>query len=330
MKAEELLLRDYIHKVYHFNVPRYQRTYSWSEEQCELLLKDILRAGEKSKKHFLGCIITVNKGTAIDQPVLIIDGQQRILTTMLLLEAMARSIDANEQDFGEVKSNSLRRIMCNKDEGETAAPKISLSGDDRKHLSELIDGDRSDSGNQSNIIKNFDFFANEISELQDEAAANLHEGLLRLEVVSIKLDESFDNPQQVFEDMNFKGKGLGASDLVRNHMLMDLSLDEQENLYNKLLLPMETCLHVGQKNWLEDFLFDYLVVKKAKSIGQKGKVQRIYDKFREFRTESSLTREGLLKDMKSYSGFYSDIVNPTQGKTPPSAYCFMLSRTGSA
>lgn len=309
MKAEELLLRDYIDKIYHFNVPRYQRTYSWSKEQCELLWQDLLQAGENDKKHFLGCIITVNKGTAIDQPVLIIDGQQRILTTMLLLEAMARSIDANEKSFGEVKSSSLRRIMCNKDDEGTAAPKISLSGDDRKHFSELIDGDRSESGLQSNIIKNFDFFSEEISKLSDKAAANLHEGLLKLEVVSIKLNENHDNPQQVFEDMNFKGKGLGASDLVRNHMLMDLSLEEQETLHNKFLLPMETCLHVGQKNWLEDFLFDYLVVKKAQSVGQKGKAQRIYNEFRTFRKEVHFSREELLKDMKTHSGFYADIVD---------------------
>lgn len=289
-----------------------------------MLWRDILQSGENGTQHFLGCIITVNKGTAIDQPVLIIDGQQRILTTMLLLEAMARSIDAGEQSFGGVKSSSLRRIMNKKDDEGEEAPKISLSGNDRKHFSELMEGDRSDSSDQSNIIKNFDFFAEEISKLTDEGATNLHEGLLGLEVVSIKLDENSDNPQQVFEDMNFKGKGLEATDLVRNHMLMDLPLDRQETLHNKFLLPLETCLRMGQKNWLEDFLIDYLVVKKAKGVAQKGKTKRIYDEFRTFRKEVGLSREELLKDMKTYSEFYADLADPRLENTPPLSLFYAL------
>lgn len=326
MKAEQQQLLKYIKSIDRFDVPRYQRPYSWSEEQCELLWNDIMQAGENGKMHFLGCIICINDGLAVEQPVLIIDGQQRVLTMILLLEAMARSIDANDEKFDNVKSSHLREIIGAKDDDGNVNYKITFSGDDQKHFDDLVNDERSDYSNQSKIIKNFDFFLEKINKATDEEARNFHKGLLDLQMVAIFLDDKTDNPQQVFEDMNFKGERLGASDLVRNHMLMDLSLSQQERLHKRLMLPLEACLRKGQKNWLEDFLIDYLVVKRAKRAAQKGKAQRIYDQFREFHQEASLTREGLLKDMKSYSGFYSDLVEPIPGKTPP--YCFMPLRIG--
>lgn len=45
-------------------------------------------------------------------------------------------------------------------------------------------------------------------------------GLQRLEVVSVTLDQDCDEPQLVFESMNSTGLDLETSDLVRNYMLM--------------------------------------------------------------------------------------------------------------
>lgn len=318
MKAKGLSLQDYIEKVHHFNVPRYQRAYSWSKEQCELLWEDILLAGEKDTKHFLGCIICVDDESPIDQNYLIIDGQQRIMTTMLLLEAIARSIDANDKSFGDVKSRALRDIMCREDEDGKLTYKISLSENDQKHFDALIDREYSTASKKSQIIKNFNFFTGEIRKLEGEGAKNLYNGLSGLQVVAIRLNFNFDKPQQVFEDMNFKGKGLRASDLVRNHMLMDFPLEKQETLYKRFMLPMETCLHKGKKDQLEDFLRDYLVVKKAEGVAQKSNIKRIYDEFRTtFRSEDNFAKEELLKDMRIYSEFYADLVTPDRDSTPP-------------
>ncbi len=79
-----------------FTIPIYQRTYSWTDEQCEQLWKDIKRTGESNemKGHFVGSIVYIQHGLfPAGGPVelLVIDGQQRLTTLSLLLIALAKA-----------------------------------------------------------------------------------------------------------------------------------------------------------------------------------------------------------------------------------------------
>lgn len=78
-----------------FVIPVYQRPYSWDEEQCEQLWDDILYVGNRPQdRHFTGSVVWVQDGTFSAsgiQPMLLIDGQQRI-TTLTLLIAAARGL----------------------------------------------------------------------------------------------------------------------------------------------------------------------------------------------------------------------------------------------
>lgn len=76
-----------------FIVLVYQRPYSWDEEQCEQLWNDVLAVGRRGHgQHFTGSVVWIQHGLtkAIKaNPVLLIDGQQRIATIELLLVALA-------------------------------------------------------------------------------------------------------------------------------------------------------------------------------------------------------------------------------------------------
>lgn len=77
-----------------FVVPVYQRPYSWGREQCVQLWNDILASGRhRDVPHFTGSIVTIQDGSLSEAgvaPLLLIDGQQRITTIMLILMALAR------------------------------------------------------------------------------------------------------------------------------------------------------------------------------------------------------------------------------------------------
>ena len=101
MKATETKLLTLLQKSNQFTIPIYQRTYSWGKQQCLTLWNDIIRCGRDDfiHSHFLGSIVYVE---AEQQQVsafntnLVIDGQQRLTSMLLLLEALARKMESEE------------------------------------------------------------------------------------------------------------------------------------------------------------------------------------------------------------------------------------------
>ena len=91
-----------------FFIPPYQRNYEWDTEQCEVLWKDIVNTAQKNKnsdskqyKHFFGTVTFFESDHHFDEPakLVLIDGQQRITSTMLFLLAVRDKIqDTNKKE----------------------------------------------------------------------------------------------------------------------------------------------------------------------------------------------------------------------------------------
>src|ERR1041384_7242535 len=101
MKATEAKFLEFLKKAPQFVIPIYQRTYSWTEKECRQLWDDILRTGRKDSvsAHFVGSIVYVEQGlyqVSSQSPLLVIDGQQRLTTVTLLIEALARALGDSE------------------------------------------------------------------------------------------------------------------------------------------------------------------------------------------------------------------------------------------
>lgn len=85
-----------------FSIPVYQRNYTWEEENCEKLLQDIVSISQNKKTHFMGSITYILQWKEDKerfrqlQEFVIIDGQQRITTLMLLLKAIETKIQDEE------------------------------------------------------------------------------------------------------------------------------------------------------------------------------------------------------------------------------------------
>src|SRR5205807_8811901 len=97
MNAIQAKFREFLKKSPQFVVPIYQRTYSWTERECRQLWDDILRTGRDDtiSAHFMGSIVYVEKGlyqVSSQSPLLVIDGQQRVTTASLLIEALDRAV----------------------------------------------------------------------------------------------------------------------------------------------------------------------------------------------------------------------------------------------
>ena len=314
MDARADSLRGRIELVPQFRVPCYQRPYSWETEECKELWDDILESGKRSgggrAKHFLGCLICIkeNDEDEWEQPVLIIDGQQRITTMLLLFEALARSIENEEKDFGAITVPSLRKLIFNDSGRSDDRLRIRLSGDDQKVFADLMNQIDCSNDKQSNIVENFNFFTDQIKELSQEDVNYFSKGLAGLRVVAILLSHTDDDPQYVFESMNSKGKDLSVTDLARNYLLMKLTPQKQEIFHKKYWLQIANNLKCKEEDFTEQFLRDYLICQKGEGVGKSTK--RIYEQFKKRHEKSELKIEEFLQELLIYSDFYSRIVCP--------------------
>ncbi|MEG4491492.1 DUF262 domain-containing protein [Microcoleus sp. D3_18_C4] len=92
MKASETSLRNLLEGTKQFQIPLFQRPYSWTEEKWETLWEDLMKLynDEVEGSYFLGAIVTQSIAGTADgiSPYLVIDGQQRLITLTILLAAM--------------------------------------------------------------------------------------------------------------------------------------------------------------------------------------------------------------------------------------------------
>ena len=120
MDAHKLwMLRDFIgtNKVL-FRIPVYQRNYDWSESNCNRLLDDIYDIMQSGDKHFLGTIVfmAAKSGGFALQEYIIIDGQQRLTTLMLILKALSVVAESVGDDcYHEIEEQYLHNKYCDEE-----------------------------------------------------------------------------------------------------------------------------------------------------------------------------------------------------------------------
>jgi uncharacterized protein with ParB-like and HNH nuclease domain/predicted transport protein len=306
MKATEAKLLEFLKKSPQFVIPIYQRTYSWTERECLQLWNDILRTGRSDEvsAHFIGSIVYVEKGlyqVSSQSPLLVIDGQQRLTTVTLLIEALARAVGDSEPLDGFSAKKLRSYYLQNPLEDGERRYKLILSQTDKPSLMNLIDQQPPPTEHSLRIEANFALFKNWIRGNQKDLEV-LCKGLAKLMIVDIALNRDQDNPQLIFESMNSTGRELSQADLIRNFVLMGLEPQLQTQLYQQYWRPMEVAF--GQEayaTYFDTFMRHYLTVKT----GDIPNVNKVYDAFK---TYSHIPKAGgvsqLVSDLRSYAGYY--------------------------
>lgn len=307
MKATEAKLLEFLKKSSQFIIPIYQRIYSWKEKECQQLWDDILSSGENDdiNAHFIGSVVYVEKGlysVSSQNPLLVIDGQQRLTTITLLIAALAEMIGDQEliDDFSRNKLKGY--YLTNPLESDEKFYKLVLSQTDDKSLKAIIKGTEQPNDKSIRVVNNFEFFKSQLAKLDD--LKPVCKGLAKLMIVDISLDRERDNPQLIFESMNSTGKELSQADLIRNYILMGQEPTVQKNLYEQYWRPME--LAFGQQaysDYFDNFMRHFLTVKTR----EIPKVNEVYEAFKQYSMRSSVANqdiEHLVKEIKNYAIYF--------------------------
>lgn len=306
MKATEAKLLEFLKKSPQFVIPIYQRTYSWTERECRQLWDDILRTGhtDSVSAHFVGSIVYVEKGlyqVSSQSPLLVIDGQQRLTTVTLLIEALARAVGDSEPLDGFSAKKLRSYYLQNPLEDGDRRYKLILSQTDKAPLISLIDQQPAPQVQSLRVEANFALFQEWIKSANNNLEA-ICKGLAKLVIVDISLNRDQDNPQLIFESMNSTGRELSQADLIRNFILMRLEPKLQTRLYEQYWRPME--VDFGQEayaTFFDTFMRHYLTVKT----GEIPNVNQVYEAFKAYsRSPKAGDVEKLVADVRAYASYY--------------------------
>lgn len=308
MKATEARLLTFLQKAPQFIIPIYQRTYSWTEKQCRQLWEDILRAGSRDATgvHFIGSIVYVEQGlfqVVHQAPLLVIDGQQRLTTVSLLIEALARAVGDTEPVEGFSAAKLRHYYLSNPLESGERYFKLLLSQTDSASLKAIVKNVEAPQEPSLRVTQNFEFFS-ELIAAQKGDLAPVCRGLAKLVVVDIALSRDQDNPQLIFESMNSTGKELSQADLVRNYILMGLDPGLQTRLYEEYWRRME--LDFGQEAYgtqFDSFMRHYLTVRT----GDIPREREVYEAFKNYSRTVPVREAGieaLVRDIRDFARYF--------------------------
>ncbi|MGN8482750.1 GmrSD restriction endonuclease domain-containing protein [Helicobacter pylori] len=289
-----------------FVIPIYQRLYSWKKEQCKQLWDDIIKIGgnDKMNGHFIGSILYVLDGnTHSNNPLLIIDGQQRLTTITLLLIALRNHLSDEVKILEKFSHQEIQnRYLINSDKDGDKKFRLILSESDKDTLLSLIDKNKRKPSEPSlKIVENFKLFEEWIRKNTDKLET-IFKGLEKLMIVWIALKKEKDDPQLIFESMNSKGIELTQADLIRNYIIMETEVKKQEDFYNQYWRAMEKDFKQNE-TLFNRFVRHYLTIKT----GEIPNINKVYEAFKDYQQKEGIEIEDLLKDLQKYCGYFCQI-----------------------
>lgn len=197
-------------------IPAYQRAYSWELKQCTQFLDDILE--QKGKKYYLGQFLFEKDGNTH----YIIDGQQRLTTTILFLSSLAKIKHQKGEDIENLKNTYLTDVFKTIDDDQVIFKKIT-----QKHLVSAIDDTETIS--QKRIIQAFNFFENALEKLDSETIQliqqTLEDAVISTFYISNKVEAT-----QIFEYQNNRGKELSRFEVIKAYLMHQIYILNSDSL----------------------------------------------------------------------------------------------------
>lgn len=317
MNVQSSNLRDLVaQNVTSFFIPPYQRAYAWRSAEIARFFGDLCRIIESELdeecrdklEHFFGTLVIKNEPVGIaGTRTIIIDGQQRVTTALVLLMAVRDLL--SDQTSREQITDTYLVSPSSTFEDKIKLKQVTRDWDAYRAL---VLGHPMIPGAVTEAYKSFrrlltDYCAG------DERVTPEHfvMALGRVNVAVIILDErphKGEDPQIIFETLNSLGRPLTFSDLIRNFILLNMDSQRQTEAYEKVWYP-EIEEPLGEST--SSFLRDYLQLKLATSLKSisDNNTKELYQQFKDYATDNWASRDELMADIVSYIDCYRYIID---------------------
>lgn len=326
-------------------VPLFQRPYVWNEEnQWQPLWDDVVRVAErvlskptdKHHPHFLGAVVLqqVQKQTGQMQERTIIDGQQRLTTLQLLMDALHAELLAISAQQPAMRIEPLvanAEPFCSK---PTDRFKVWPTNRDRPAFNAVMAAkppvDYEAVGHRGEkMVEAHRFFSEQAREwlaaggpdvvaTRAVAIENVVRELLQIVVIDLTVDE---NAQEIFETLNARGAQLTAADLIKNFIFQRLleTGTDVEDAYQKHWKEFETGfweteVSVGRLRYPRSsiFLNHWLIART----GEEVVAREVFDRFKRFADhDASTPMTKLVEQVHRASGIYRQFITSASALT---------------
>ena len=271
---------------YQLRVPLYQRRYAWKRDAWTALWDDVLhlaldRKTDSGERHFLGSVVLAPTPNGAAHARLVIDGQQRLLTTSLLLCALR---DSEPRLPAALRARVERCLLV---PGGRGGPlkrlKLLPTQFDQNAFSRVVHRQELEPGHEAS--KAYQFFQKRLVSMQQGQDENV-EGVTTAEVVRAVLDglecvsvvaDASDNVHRIFESLNNRGQPLTQADLIRNYVFMRLS-SNAEDFHEYTWKPLEerfSADELTQLFWLDLVRDRPTITQRQTYVEQQKKLHKV-------------------------------------------------------
>ena len=266
-EAKEVALGKLFDNDYLFRMPLYQRPYSWTPEETEALLNDLLGAMEDeatAEPYFLGSIVLIARPNSREHEV--IDGQQR-LTTLTMLFCVLRELTDDED-----KRNSLDdRIRERRDvfAGRRDRFRLEIRGRDQDFFHDNVQESRrlpdflargearaADSDGRRLIFESARFLYNRLSELNAESRDALSQFIITRCYLVVVSAYNRDSAHRIFSVLNARGRDLTPTDILKSDVIGEIPIGRADS-YAELWEDTED--ELGRERFRELFAHIFVI-----------------------------------------------------------------------
>jgi hypothetical protein len=224
---EELGLGSVL-KRYLLRVPPNQREYSWTDREVRQLLQDFAKAINEDGFYFLGTVVTIPQGEGVLE---VVDGQQRLATTAILLAGIRDYL--SEKDENVIVESIDNEFLSGVDrEKRIRVPKLTLNVDDNELFNWIVAGEPGTEppgtprashgklmGARDEVRKHVARIVSPLDEKEHGDALNRWVSFVehRAVVVLLRVPNTAD-AYKMFETLNDRGLRTSQADLVKNYL----------------------------------------------------------------------------------------------------------------
>lgn len=304
-----------IFKDFSLSIPPHQRDYAWTDDEVEQLFADLEAAYRQNSEYFLGTIVAIEDKASGELSV--VDGQQRMTTTYLLLTAIRDYLYKHE--IGNEISNSLQNgYLFSSDRREGFKQRLSLNTDDRGYFKKLTskyqekEWPPKESRTSHKLLKAAYFLAVKrvetiaASVMGVDAPQTLNNWIDYLErSAQVILLRAHDQARafKMFETLNDRGLRTSQADLVKSY-LFGLAGPQIVIAQSKWSNMLESLRELGEDDPQVSFMRHYLIAFSG-FVRADGVYEAIQNKYKSEGTSISFL-SSLAEASRTYTATFSD------------------------
>ncbi len=262
----ELLDLDGVIEKGVFEIPSYQRGYAWQKRQLKDFWNDLEHVSKlRNQFHYMHSLTLRELENEFENSAFeIIDGQQRLATSLILLGLLAKTTQNKDPKYSLI---NLEPILSYKYYGLSEA--FMAITEEEKDLEAF-----KTSFYAKNLIEAYEFFQEKISDTPIETLEKMFDALIKKMLFSVVgLNDNRIDPFSSFETINNRGKDLSTLELLKNrlhfvaHKICDgKKLEKLQQEINDTYTRIYHDLRQFEDDHLEGFLKHFV----AYYYGEKG------------------------------------------------------------